>query len=172
MVPALAARRKGKIMVIRGSAEELPHIFHLDPDGNLFPCEVRRLLNLIPNSKTEKEKKEYENERAKNMAMKFPLTRSRRTKKLKVTWKLEASIQHADSSGSILHDECDKLKDERSSGDAQSQSILQNPRGIATSTTPIGRRKGKTKVTWKSGFINFDDNIHQAGGFKFRFKPT
>ena len=147
ILPPLAASRKGKIVVIRTSAEEFPDIFHAKLDGNLYPCEVRCLLNIFPKSKTNKEKKKYEDDRAKNRTMKFPSTRSPRTKKLKVTWKPEAlpidSIQYADSSGSNLHNECDSSKDELSSCDTKSQFILQNPRGIANSTTPTGRRKEK-----------------------------
>ena len=154
ILPPLAARCKGTIIVRGTSAEEFPGIFHVKPDGNLFPCKVRCLLNLFPNSKTNKEKKKYEDDRAKNRTMKFPLTRKPRTKKLKVTWKPEAlpidSIQYADSSVSNLHNEWDNSKDELSSG-TKSQSILQNPRRIANSTTPTGRRKEKNKGDMEAG---------------------
>jgi hypothetical protein len=170
------ACRKGKLFVRRSSTGEINDIFHVDADGNLFLREVHHLLNLTTNSKTDKEKKKYEDDRTKTMKMKFPLLRIFRTKKSKVTWKPEAtSIDTTQYDKheccSILHDVCDNAN--HSNGDTKNHVNLQNPRGVDNSTTLTRRRSVETRVTWKPAImycgddtkpkiLNCDSNLHEG----------
>ena len=155
------ARRKGKIFVIQNAvAGEFHHIFHADADGNLFPHEVRRLLTLTMNSKTDQEQIKYDKDRAKYISMQFNQSRIRRKEASnKVTWKSEPEFidapHHANHSCPILHEVCDNSNDEQPSTKNQSTTRV----SAGNITTLTGRRKGKTKVTWKPEILNCDDNI-------------